>query len=493
MLDTLREMTCVIPFHSGDHGSVAELLRWIQLLGGCPRQSALLVADAGVQWGHAIDLLDLANQTFQSATVITNDRPVEGWLEGSNSLFLTAAQHIEESGKEPWLWLEPDAIPLKSGWLDRIQFVYSHASKPFMGWVYTFENPQPPIAPFPIMSGVAVYPHDAWSKLVKAIRFAPNLAFDVASASITVPNAAHTNLIQHFYGEKNLAPTFSESKSESSPRNTFTLDRIHKDAMLWHRCKDGSLMRLLHQKMFHVESPQRFVVILPFCNKDALPMIKVLRWMNRLGKCPMDSAILAYDNATRTEHIRDILALASQCFGKVSTFIYGAPRRTDVTGAAKHAFRCVAGHMRGIGKPWLWFEADMVPTKKGWLDRLQEGYARAGKPFFGPVIPDMGHFNGTAVYPADTFNRCPSLSIENNDAWDTGIKEETKGQVADASALIQHAWVMANGRMLPHGSGDYPMFRTVNDVQRMLWPSAVCFHRDKTLSLIDRLTEMGVA
>lgn len=249
-------MIAVIPFHCGDHGSAAELLRWIQLLGGCPRQSAVLVADADTQWGHAIDLLDLANQTFRSATLITNDRPVKGWIEGSNSLFLTAAEHME-SLKEPWLWLEPDAIPIKPGWLDRLQFVYGQANKPFMGWLYTFEHPQPPIAPFPILSGVAVYPADAWSRLVKSIRFAPNLAFDVASAPITAPNAAHTNLIQHFYGEKNLAPTFAESKSDTSPRNTFTLAHLHKDAMLFHRCKDGSLMRLLHRQMFFQGTPPK--------------------------------------------------------------------------------------------------------------------------------------------------------------------------------------------------------------------------------------------
>lgn len=222
-------------------------------------------------------------------------------------------------------------------------------------------------------------------------------------------------------------------------------------------------------------------------------MAKVLRWMIRLGKCLNDTCVVAYDSATRQEQVNEIKGLAAQCFGTVQEFRYGAPKRTDVTGAAKYAFRCVAGHMRTVGRPWLWFEADMVPTQKGWLDRLQEAYARSGKPFFGPVIPDMGHFNGTAVYPHDTFTRCPSLGYENNEAWDTGIKDETKGLVADAAALIQHAWVMANGRLQPHGSGDYPMFKTVGDVQRMLHKSAVCFHRDKTLSLIDRLSEMGVA
>lgn len=495
-------MIAVIPFHSADYRAVLDLLHWIQLLGGCPRQSCLLVADADTQWGTALDILDLANKVFRSATIITNDRPVKGWVEGSNSLFLAAALHIEEGAKtneypkvgEPWLWLEPDCVPLKSGWLDRIQFVYNQCTKPFMGQLYRFDNPPPANgqAPFTLLSGIAVYPPDAWSKMAKAMKFAPNLAFDVAAAPVTVPLAAHTNLIQHFYGELNLPPTFAESKTEQSPRNTFTLDRLHPEAMLFHRNKDGTLMKLLHKKLFPAEH-QRFVVILPFCNRDGGMMLKNLKWMERLGGCKNDTCVVAYDRSTRPEIIASIQAQAHLVFGKVMDFVYGTPKRTDITGAAKHAFRCVSGFMRSVNKPWLWFEADMVPLKRGWLDGLQAAYTRGGKPFFGPVVPGMGHFNGTAVYPPNTFSICPSLQIENNDAWDTAMRDETRGKVFDASAYIQHAWTMANGRLQPHGSGDYPIFRTADEVRRMILPTALTFHRDKSLSLIDRLTEMGVA
>jgi len=487
-------MTAVLPFYKGDTALLFSLLHWIKLLGACPRQNAILVADAGVDWGVSVDLLNLAQEAFRSAQLITNDKSTVGWIEGSNSLFLTAALFCEENKIGPWIWIESDCVPIKSGWLDRIQFVYGQCGKPIMGQVYRYDNPPPPdgIPPFSLVSGVSVYPSDAWSKMVKAMRFAPNLAFDVATAAVTVPLAAHTNLIQHYYGELNLAPTFAESKTDKSPRNTFTLERLHPEAMIFHRCKDSTLMKMLHARMFPHEQ-QRFVVNIPFCNKDGDMMLKNLKWMQRLGGCRNDTCVLAYDKSTRAGLIAAVQAQASIVFGKTMDFIYGTPKRTDVTGAAKHAFRCESGFMQSVRKPWLWFEADMVPLKRGWLDALQLAYQRGGKPFFGPVVPDMGHFNGTAVYPPNTFSMCPSLSVENNEAWDTGMRDETRGKVFDASPYIQHAWTMANGRLQPHGSGDYPIFKTAEEVRRMILPTALTFHRDKSLSLIDRLTEMGVA
>jgi hypothetical protein len=243
-------MICVLAFCQKDAGDARSLLEWIKTLGGCPRHDIICVADAGTSWGLALDVLTAANAAFRTAQIISNDRAIDGWIEGSNDLFLTAALHIEEKVKQPWLWLESDGIPLKKDWLDVIDTVYEQGQKPFMGWRYMFSNPDNAIAPFPLLSGVAVYPPNAWSRLIKSIRFAPNQAFDVSCAPIIMPEANHTNLIQHFYGEKLLPPTFSESKLDSSPVNTWTLQQLHPNAVLFHRNKDGSLIRLLKRKLF---------------------------------------------------------------------------------------------------------------------------------------------------------------------------------------------------------------------------------------------------
>src|SRR6185436_1135095 len=153
------------------------------------------------------DLLALAQEAFGDAKLITTDRSEEGWKQGANVLFLTAAQYLEEGSKKPWLWLEPDAVPLKSGWLNTLEKLYQQANIPFLGFIYEFSPTDPPMAPFKLMSGVAIYPPDAWSRMAKAVKFSPNLAFDVACASITTDHGLHTNLIQHFYGEAGTPPT----------------------------------------------------------------------------------------------------------------------------------------------------------------------------------------------------------------------------------------------------------------------------------------------
>jgi hypothetical protein len=237
-----------------------------------------------------------------------------------------------------------------------------------------------------------------------------------------------------------------------------------------------------------------FIVIFPFCNNDGRLMARTVRWLAKLGGCKNQSALLAYDKSTLPDIIAAVRHEALACFGQVQEFVYATPPLGNMTQTAKLAFKAIACHIyHKVRRPYLWFEADMVALKRGWLDTLQAAYANCHKSFFGPVIPEMGHFNGTAVYPFDTWTRCRSLHVMNDDAWDTGMRDETRGYVADASHLIQHAWVRSGPRLLSCGYGELPYFGSVQDVQRMISKSAVLFHRDKNLTLVDRLTEMGVA
>jgi hypothetical protein len=79
------------------------------------------VADAGTPWPDCAELLGLANKLFRRANLITNKAPVKGWPTGANSLFFTAAEHVKANKLGTWLFMEPDAIPLRSGWLDTLE------------------------------------------------------------------------------------------------------------------------------------------------------------------------------------------------------------------------------------------------------------------------------------------------------------------------------------------------------------------------------------
>ena len=240
-------MLVVLPFHTGDTVAVMELLGWIKELGGAIAFEALLVADAATPWEECKEISALANQIFRKTDSIFTKQAVKGWPQGPNSLFFTAADWVKEHHAGFWLWLEPDAIPLRAGWLDIIQREWlslKHNQK-FLGNIYDFNLPNGPKRG---MSGVAVYAEDAVDVLVES-RALPG-AWDVTGADIMLRYGAPSSMIQHFFGEIDRPPTFADKRDTNSPINTFTMWNLKPDAVLFHRNKDGSLIDLLRKRIF---------------------------------------------------------------------------------------------------------------------------------------------------------------------------------------------------------------------------------------------------
>jgi hypothetical protein len=65
-----------------------------------------------------------------------------------------------------------------------------------------------------------------------------------------IQKAEATDLIQSYYGQRDLAPTFVAKREEGKtyPINTFDLSKLDKNAVLFHRCKDGSLIDALRER-----------------------------------------------------------------------------------------------------------------------------------------------------------------------------------------------------------------------------------------------------
>lgn len=233
------------------------------------------------------------------------------------------------------------------------------------------------------------------------------------------------------------------------------------------------------------------LAVLSFCNKDAAMMAKQLVWVAEIGCCPNHDALLACDATIRPEFYDAIEACARICYRKVERFTYVTPPTDNSAFAATFAFRAVAKYIdRIIHQPWFWIEPDLTFVKAGALDKLQEAYRAVQKPFFGSLVPGIGHLNGTAIYPSDTYSRCPSLRGAIRDAFDGAMRREIQGQYHDASDLMQHAWCMIDGRLHPAGDGPAPYFDTIEAVDQNILPSALTFHRSKNGSLVDRLREM---
>lgn len=226
-------------------------------------------------------------------------------------------------------------------------------------------------------------------------------------------------------------------------------------------------------------------VVFPFCAKDSLIAAQNMEWQAELGGM-MPEVVLAYDHTASADWVARITMSAVKCYEKVSAFKYPNP-------PAGHwppnwAFQESARHMAKQKNPWLWMEVDMIPLCKGWLARLQEAYDACGKPFFNPIIPDLGHANGTGVYPANTPDIIKSAMNEPHTAWDVNMKSEMLEHCADSMHVLFHAWTLFEGRLHPYNGGQEPTFQDAASL-RLIPPTAVLMHRNKDGTLVKRLRE----
>lgn len=232
-------MNVVIPFHNGDAHLAVDLVKWIGQLGGIGGGILVVVVDSATLDEH-IDAIHKECKLWGNNFIrYSTGLSYSGWPVGSNKLFDVALGSGLDL-KSPWLWLEPDAIPLKVGWLDAIRKEYAACGKRYMGNVYVCDNPN---LPNRLMSGIGVYPADAKEELIHFTT--TQYAWDVEAARFLVENCHPTKLIQHFWGIMGMPPTFAPVRTDTSAPNTFTLDSIHKDAVIFHRNKDGTLLGML--------------------------------------------------------------------------------------------------------------------------------------------------------------------------------------------------------------------------------------------------------
>lgn len=245
-------MLLVIPFHAGDLSQTANLLTWLgQVRGGqdwrtvpqgtlYARHGVLLLVDGAVDWLQAHRLHEQARWLFHSTRLVCSEPSVTGWPQGPNALFARACVNCDA----PWLWLEPDAVPLHRDWLDILEDEYRSlgAGRHFLGCLYDCNQPGLPAR---LLSGIAVYPPN-WHEGAN-FTHNPNVAFDVAMTDAVLPYATHTDRIQHLWGEDKLPPTFPPA-GHAMPRNGLMLSKLQGGAILFHRNKDGTLIQRLRER-----------------------------------------------------------------------------------------------------------------------------------------------------------------------------------------------------------------------------------------------------
>lgn len=487
-------MILCLPTCANDSKQLHDLLIWISQLGEQKSHDALIVVDSHTPWNDCNNCRKVAENIFREVRLLVVEH-VEGWPKGPNALFRTAANYIANQWPQSFLWLEADAIPLKAGWLDAIAGEYQERGKKYLGCIYRQRGELPHI-PKEIMSGVAVY-HADTAKELPNIPESPN-AWDMDCAEIFVRDGAHTKLIFHLWGEKGNPPRFATHPVPGTA--IFSLDQIPKAAVVYHRNKDGSLIRQLRRRMGIRELskvtasklPLSFVVVLPFFTRDAQMALKNMQWQRQLGGSKDYDCLLAFEGDVNPLIIDQIQSAAQEAYRTVFLLRYPKCPIPGWPSGPNWAFQHTANYMQQLGRSWLWMETDMWPLVPHWLDSLQEEYGHCGKAFMGHVVKDFGHLQGTSIYPPDLPTRCPKAMTATNIAFDTVSKAEMLADCHPANELFGHIWGL-HGDTPHHFTGIPIHFSTIEQVKKWVPQGAVTLHRCKDGSIVDRLREMHVA
>lgn len=470
-------MLVVLPFHAGDVSAAQRLAAWVVKLGPLPGHHLLLVHDPGVAPEKVRSVESTLRPAFAETRVITLPGTVSGFPDGANAMFRFASKYVQGNWPQPFLWLEPDATPLCAEWLEIIAREYAEHRPRYMGHIYANEDPRYPKL---LMSGVAVYPADAWQQLF--VTPSSPLAWDVDFAHIMVGEGRNTPRIRHFWGEPGRPPVFAREPVPDT--NIFALSTIPEGCVLWHRCKDDSLITRLREKLFGERDEQELLIVLPFCNVDSDRMLKTAQWMAELHPGGRFDCLLSYQQQTDREMVRQVRAAAARAFRRVMETTYASP--PPGSAAQTWAWRHVALHVADrYRRPWLWNEADMVPLKPAWAETLEAVYQKKGRPFAGPKVKGMGHANGTCIYAPDTPHYLPRAIRMTNCIWDVNCAPEMMPHFADIGDVLFHAWGVHDGRLHSYigGAPDFSDDRLYAQIPA----SAVTLHRSKDGRLIDRL------
>lgn len=243
----MNNLTVVLPYCSKDAALAKALLKTISDLDDrreVPSRNILLATDTGMNKDIVKELAVIARRHFEFCETIfvPLNSAENNWHRASMALFRAVANQMEQAYKTPWLWLEPDCVPLAKCWIEEISNHYAKCPKKFMGHIVTASQLKEGV---PHMAGPGVYPNNSYTLLGAYLNGGEY--FDLACAPFILPRAVSTPLIQHFWGKPGLAPTFKQAKMDTDPENTLTLDYINPKAVLFHRCKDGSLSKLLFE------------------------------------------------------------------------------------------------------------------------------------------------------------------------------------------------------------------------------------------------------
>lgn len=153
-------MIVVIPFNAADQARAERLADCVFWLGGQkPLGYCLIAAGSDVHAEFKRKVTIAAQVAFSSAELLELT-PVAGTkTQQINSVFSQVSKYVQECYREPWLYLEADAVPLKPTWLTDLFTAYHNQPKRYFGRHMAGKADR-------FMSRMGIYPHDAHNDMV---------------------------------------------------------------------------------------------------------------------------------------------------------------------------------------------------------------------------------------------------------------------------------------------------------------------------------------
>lgn len=245
-------MRIVLPFYSGDVWLAKKNLEWMAELDGHLDYECVLASD--ITTNH-IEVEDLAKTLFRSVRVLKyhraqwNGRLAVNWPWQQNHAFFKTCEFMQTlQPRDSWLWMETDAVPICAGWLTALEVEYQKGGKPFGGHWNARDS---------VFNGVGIYPARVGRHSTRALmasRVVDNQGrqppWDVYCSKEVKPMLHIMNpIMTHLWagpGEEH-APTFP---------NAAAVDKlIMPRVVLFHRCKDGSLIDRLRERALLLTTP----------------------------------------------------------------------------------------------------------------------------------------------------------------------------------------------------------------------------------------------
>jgi hypothetical protein len=197
----------------------------------------------GMLYNHSLILLvpketvipeDCQLEKWGSVKRFSENSKVEQWPLGPNLIFqqfVWLQYNKKISG--PFLWCEPDCVPVVPDWLEKIDEEYRRCGKPFMGALVEAQLANKTKIPRH-MTGNAVYPNEAY-KLAPKILEARMTPWDVYAAAEILPHAYFTAQIQHEYRHAEIADRRELANILKSETTLFHSDKYGAIARIFGR------------------------------------------------------------------------------------------------------------------------------------------------------------------------------------------------------------------------------------------------------------------